>query len=75
LTSQFEKLAEHHPLFANVEADVAADGRVTLRGEVPSAEDRSLIEIVIRLQPGVRSVQNEVTLAGTTPDPGELRQP
>lgn len=40
-----------------------ADGKVLLRGLVPSIMDRALAEEVTRLQPGVRAVENHIQVA------------
>jgi osmotically-inducible protein OsmY len=48
---------------------------VTLRGQVPDDNSRSLVENIVRLQPGVDQVVNELTVlenAETIP-PGEVR--
>jgi hypothetical protein len=72
LASQFEKLANQYPVFAAVQTETAAGGQVTLRGQVRAAADRRLVEILVRMQPGVRSVQNELMLtsppSGPSPD-------
>ncbi len=63
LVAQFAVLAERYPLFSDIDVQTTANGQVTLRGKVPSDDDRRLIELIVRLQPGVRSVQNELTIA------------
>ena len=45
-----------------------ADGRVCLRGEVPTLLDRQLAEQVTRLQAGVRSVENHIVVTGSGTD-------
>lgn len=55
------------PAFANrltnVEFDMTADGTAVLSGQVESDSDRRLLESFIRLEPGVRTVRNELTVA------------
>jgi osmotically-inducible protein OsmY len=46
------------------------DSIVVLRGTVTSDDDRRLAEGIVRLEPGVRVVRNELQLAG-----GVARQP
>ena len=46
------------------------DGKVTLRGQVNSEESRKLAGMLVALEPGVRSVQNDLTVA-EPPAPGE----
>jgi len=44
---------------------VAVNGDVvTLRGEVASAKERSFVERLLRLEPGVRNLDNKLTVAG-----------
>ena len=43
---------------------MSADGQVTLRGKVPSESTRKLVAILVRLEPGVRKVQNELVVTG-----------
>jgi len=50
---------------------VEVDGRkAILRGEVDSAEARRMAAMLVKLEPGVRSVQNELTIR-ETPTPAE----
>jgi osmotically-inducible protein OsmY len=61
LTTRFSKLA-NKTQFQGV--DIEVDGnRVILRGEVASPQDSKLATILARLEPGVRTVQNELTVA------------
>jgi osmotically-inducible protein OsmY len=60
LTTRFEKLSKR-AAFKGV--TIEADGsRVTLRGEVDSPETSRLAAALTRLEPGVRTVQNELTV-------------
>jgi osmotically-inducible protein OsmY len=44
---------------------VAVNGDVvTLRGEVASVKERSFVERLLRLEPGVRNLNNQLTVAG-----------
>ncbi|MCI0682513.1 MAG: BON domain-containing protein [Gemmataceae bacterium] len=47
----------------NIDVSVA-NGIVFLRGQVATAEERRLVEAMIRLTPGARRVSNELTVAG-----------
>jgi hypothetical protein len=62
LSARFAKLAVRYPVFAGLTTEADDDGRVTLRGEVPSDAEKRLAEILVRLQPGVRAVANELTV-------------
>ena len=44
--------------------DVGDNGVVTLRGNVPSEEAKRLAAALVRLEPGVRTVNNETVVAG-----------
>ncbi len=51
---------------------VEVDGRtVTLRGEVDSADAKRLASMLVKLEPGVRTVQNEITVRDTPVPAGE----
>jgi len=53
-----------------------ADGVATLRGEVASAQDRKLAELLVRFEPGIVSVQNQLTVPSAdlpTPPPPQDR--
>jgi osmotically-inducible protein OsmY len=62
LKSQLQNIAESNPEFAGITAEIGDDGQVTLIGHVGSNETRRLAEIVVRLEPGVLSVKNELTV-------------
>lgn len=62
LDTRFQKLATRLPV-KNVQI-VAVDGVVTLRGQVASEDKRKLAENLARLEPGVKSIQNELTVSG-----------
>jgi osmotically-inducible protein OsmY len=52
--------------------DVVVDaGKVTLRGQVDTEESRRLAGMLVGLEPGVRSVQNDLTVTSPPPEPGE----
>jgi len=63
LSSQFAGVAESSPDFAQITVRVDDDGKATLDGRVRSNATRELAEILVRLEPGVRSVQNDVIVA------------
>jgi hypothetical protein len=60
ISTRFTKLSRRAD-FANVEVSVT-DGVATLRGEVSKLNDVRVAERLARLEPGVRSVNNEVTV-------------
>ena len=70
LQSQFQRVSTRLPGFESVRVTTDEQGRVTLSGETGSQESRKLAENLVRLEPGVRSVQNLMTVrSGTTSDP------
>ena len=51
---------------------VEVDGRTaTLRGEVDSAEAKRMASMLVKLEPGIRSVQNEITVRESAAPAGE----
>ncbi len=60
LQMKFTKLVQRNEALQNV-AIAAENNTVILRGEVSSAADARLAEKLVRLEPGVRAVQNELT--------------
>lgn len=58
----------------------SAEQSATVRGVVPSAEDRQKIELLLMLEPGIQSVQNLLTIDPQAPrparkPPAKLRDP
>lgn len=64
LTMQLANLSERYPNFAHIKVLVESNGLVKLLGEVPTDSTRKLAAIIVGLEPGVRSVQNELKVAG-----------
>lgn len=62
LEKQLANLAARNADFAQVRVSVDAAGRVELRGQVPSENTRKLAALLIRLEPGVRAVHNELSV-------------
>ncbi len=63
--ARFNKLAYKQPALAGVQIAMNADGVAVLTGNVVSEDQRRLAEQLVRLEPGVRNVQNN--LATTAP--------
>ena len=59
-----ESFVSVRPEFRAISASVSADGRVTLVGTTATSESRRLAANLIRLQPGVRRVDNQVVVTG-----------
>jgi len=50
------------PEFSSLAVSLAADGTAVITGVAGSEEDRRLAGNLLRLQPGVKRVDNQVTL-------------
>ena len=62
LQTQLDNLTTMNPDFARITLQVDAKGRVNLQGQVPSEATRKLAAILVRLEPGVRDVHNELSV-------------
>lgn len=71
LTTRFEKLAARAGV-SNISIETDVDHNVILRGLVDTEDNRKLAAILVALEPGVRSVQNELTV--TSPEPTEATE-
>ena len=58
--TRFESLSGRYPGLRSINADLAEAGQLTLRGEVDTVEIKRLAEAIVRLEPGVRVVRNEL---------------
>ena len=58
-----QRFSAKNPQFAGLNVALNANGVATLQGTVPSAETARLAANLLRLQPGVRSVDNQATVA------------
>eukprot|EP00475_Leptophrys_vorax_P014071 TRINITY_DN20453_c0_g1_i3.p1 TRINITY_DN20453_c0_g1~~TRINITY_DN20453_c0_g1_i3.p1 ORF type:complete len:138 (+),score=4.77 TRINITY_DN20453_c0_g1_i3:124-537(+) len=61
LKSQLDRVALRNPGMTNVMVSVEPSGELVLRGAVKSEADAKLAANLVRLEPGVRSVRNELT--------------
>lgn len=61
LNSRFDRVTRQ-PALRNVTVDLDADGVVVLRGEVATPSQKQLAANMVRLEPGVKKVRNELTL-------------
>jgi osmotically-inducible protein OsmY len=62
LTNQFERLSSSRPELEGVQI-VMVESELVLRGSVGSEDDKKLAAILARMEPGVRTVKNELTIA------------
>ncbi|WP_417381044.1 hypothetical protein [Gimesia sp.] len=70
----FMRIKERHERLRDVEFQLNADHSVTLRGEVESAGAKKLVEFMAMLEPGVRTVKNELTIAAQPVIPAPATQ-
>lgn len=61
LNSRFDRVTRQ-PALRGVTVDLDADGVVVLRGEVATPSQKQLAANMVRLEPGVKKVRNELTL-------------
>lgn len=59
---RFEKLTVRYPQLNQVQIDSAENGRIILTGTVDSPETAKLAENLMRLEPGVRSIDNQLAV-------------
>jgi hypothetical protein len=62
LNGRIERIALRQPALRNVDVLVNEQGIATLRGRVDSEEIKKLAAIMARIEPGVRSIENELTV-------------
>lgn len=70
ISTRLDRFATRDPQFRDVQFDLADNGVVTLRGSVASEENRRLAAALVRLEPGVRRVDNQLGVAPPPPLPG-----
>ena len=63
-TVRVTSIAELRPEFAGVRIDVTPEGMAVLQGTVPDDRTAKLAATFVRMEPGVRSVRNELAVAG-----------
>lgn len=63
--ARFSSIVERRPELRGVNIGSDESGRVVLRGTVASESARNLAAALVRLEPGVRDVVNELTIANT----------
>lgn len=62
LNSQFQRLQTRRPELQDVQIQLAENSVVILRGAVRSEDDKKLAAMLAGMEPGVRSVQNELAI-------------
>ena len=69
LQVQLTAVAKRNPKLSNVLVSTGDAGEVILRGAVKTEADAKLAEHLVRFEPGVRSVRNELTFTATPEAP------
>ena len=67
MATRSARIAETNPALRNVTLVAGTSGLLTLRGSVPTASARRLAENILRMEPGVRTIRNELSVAATRP--------
>jgi hypothetical protein len=62
LAGQFDRIGKSNPEFAGIQFTMDSQSEVTLSGTVPREHAGRLAAALVRLEPGVRSVRNELTV-------------
>jgi hypothetical protein len=65
--SDISQLSSRAPSLKNVNFGMGDGGTVTLTGAVESERTKRLAAVLVRLEPGVRVVKNELTVTTSTP--------
>ncbi|MEX0714408.1 MAG: BON domain-containing protein [Pirellulales bacterium] len=68
LTAVLERRLTRMEPFSSVDLRVEG-GAAVLRGQVATEDDRLLAENLVRLEPGVSAIRNEITIAGISRAP------
>lgn len=68
LEGRFQKMSTKNPSLNTVKLVTDQDGTVVLTGEARSATEAKLAESLVRLEPGIRGVRNELTFPAPTDD-------
>jgi len=66
--TRMQKLAVRYPHLSDVQLAQESDGTVVLRGSAPSENDAKVAENMLRFEPGVRKIRNELTFPPPRPD-------
>lgn len=65
-SAQFDRITTRRPELAGVNYAADEVGRVVLSGTVPNEDAKNLAVALFRLEPGIRDVVDELTIAGAT---------
>jgi hypothetical protein len=70
LDTRFSMLLASRPQFKGVTISVGKKGELMLAGEVPNSAARRMAAAMVRMEPGVRKVTNQLTVAAVEPTGG-----
>ena len=62
LRARFSDVAAKRPEFSDIHVAIDVPGAVALTGTAPSESTRRLAELLVSLEPGVRSIRNDVVV-------------
>jgi len=62
LCARFSDVAAKRPEFSDIHVAIDVPGAVALTGTAPSESTRRLAELLVSLEPGVRSIRNDVVV-------------
>ena len=62
-STEFQRLRTDRPSLDGVQVVFGSDRQAVLRGSVPTENDKKLAAMLARMEPGVRTVKNELTIA------------
>jgi hypothetical protein len=62
LTTRLPRITNGRSDYASVKFDLAKQGEVVLSGNVPSEDTASLLANILRMEPGVVSVRNDLKI-------------
>lgn len=63
--TQLTRLQSSNPALAGIDIQIDANGVAVVRGQAPDVDTSRLIENIVRLEPGVRGVDNQLDVAGS----------
>ena len=71
LTARFTDIIRRRADLKAVSVLVGKKGELTLKGEVPNDAARRIASNLVRMEPGVKKITNELTVAATAAPTGE----
>ncbi|RMG41760.1 MAG: BON domain-containing protein [Planctomycetota bacterium] len=63
LQRRLSLIGRRRPVLASVRFEIQYDGRIRLTGKAPDEHQKRLAELLVRMEPGVREVVNDIAVA------------